>query len=191
MAILETLKHGPKPGTPGGSGGINYLKGMDEVMRNLNIELGKIKEGSVRGLVEAAAFIRRKTESSYPLTPVDLGNLRSSWFITTASKKKANDEWNKGFRKTKPGTKKVKDADLAANHTSVITAAQGELSALNTKDKQFVMMGYSANYAGFVHEFVGDVNWSRDNSGAKWLQSHVYRNSKKIVEIVRDNAKVK
>ena len=180
-----------KPGTPGASGGVNYLKGMDEVMKNLNIELGKIKEGSVRGLVMAAAFIRRQTESSYPLTPVDLGNLRSSFFITTASRKAANDQWNKGFRKSKPGTKKVKDENFAANHASVVTAAQGQLGTMNTKDKQFVMMGYSANYAGFVHEFVGDVNWSRPDSDAKWLQSHVYKNSKKIVEIVRDNAKVK
>lgn len=55
------------------------LRGMDQVMANLQVELTKIKKGSALGLVEAVAFIRVETESTPPLTPVDTGNLRSSW----------------------------------------------------------------------------------------------------------------
>jgi hypothetical protein len=48
-------------------------------MRNLNIELNKMRIGAAAGLVEAAEFIHSDTERTPPLTPVDTGNLRSSW----------------------------------------------------------------------------------------------------------------
>jgi hypothetical protein len=55
------------------------FRGMDRVMRNLNIELDKMKMGSAQGLLDAAEFIHADTERTPPLTPVDTGNLRSSW----------------------------------------------------------------------------------------------------------------
>jgi len=53
--------------------------GMDRVLRNLNAALTYIEVGSAAGLVEAAEFIHADTEKTPPLTPVDTGNLRSSW----------------------------------------------------------------------------------------------------------------
>lgn len=58
------------------------LKGIDNVMRNINKELLKMKAKSVPGMLEAAAFIRRDMEKVPPLIPVDSGNLRASWFTT-------------------------------------------------------------------------------------------------------------
>jgi len=43
------------------------------------MELDKMKRGSAQGLLDAVAFIHADTEKTPPLTPVDTGNLRSSW----------------------------------------------------------------------------------------------------------------
>ena len=184
----------PMPGRPGGSGGANYKKDLNVIMNNLNIELSKVKDASMRGLINAAIFIRNETETKAPATPVDLGNLRSSWFVTTAKKKEANDQWNKGFRSTPMGKKKVKNKSMASDHAAAITAAKGELAGMNSKEKEFMMMGYSAKYAGFVHEFVNpDINFKRKNpqAAAKWFQSHVYGNTQKIFNIVAATSKMK
>ena len=181
-----------RPGTPGASGGINYKKQLDVVMANLNKEIGKIKDASEKGMINAAIFIRNQTESTPPVTPVDLGNLRSSWFITTASKKVANDQWNKGFRKSNASGKKISNKDMASAHTAAISDAKGEIQRMNSNNKKFLMMGYSANYAGYVHEFVSpNINWKREGANAKWLQSHIYTNSQKIFQIIAETSKIR
>lgn len=58
------------------------LKGVDEVIRNLNKQLLKKKAMSLKGMILAAAFIRKDMEKTPPLIPVDTGNLRASWFTT-------------------------------------------------------------------------------------------------------------
>ena len=63
---------------------------LQNVMRNLNRELANLKVRSARGLVLAAAQVRGDTEASPPLTPVDLGNLRASWFVTVTRVKNAS-----------------------------------------------------------------------------------------------------
>lgn len=55
------------------------LRGMDQVMRNLQKELSKVRIGSAAGVIEAMEFIHAETERTPPVTPVDTGNLRSSW----------------------------------------------------------------------------------------------------------------
>jgi hypothetical protein len=82
---MERLGPSLRPGQRGASGGDSYLKGMDNVMSNLNKEIEGIKNRSMRGLIMAAAFIRQETEHTEPFTPVDFGNLRASWFVVTAS----------------------------------------------------------------------------------------------------------
>ena len=170
-------------GMTGASGGVNYMKGMEVVMANLNKEIEGIKVRSVSGLVKAAAFIRVQTESSPPLTPVDYGNLKASWFVTTATAIKVG----KGISKFRG----PKAAEIASNHETGTSQAMGEVATMTTKDKKFVMMGYSTNYAGFVHEYIGDVAFKRPGAEAKWLETHIKRNTKKIVEIVREDAQIK
>jgi hypothetical protein len=114
-------------------------------MRNLNVELDKMKRGSAQGLLDAAEFIHADTEKTPPLTPVDTGNLRSSW--TT-----------RFFRRNK---------------------------------KSVVIFGYSANYALYVHEMIGPVNWSRPNSGAKWFEYAIKRNYNRILALIAGRAKIK
>ena len=121
------------------------LQGMDRVMANLHKELNQMKRGSAQGLLDAVALIHADTERTPPLTPVDTGNLRSSW--TT-----------RFFRRDK---------------------------------KSVIIFGYSANYALYVHEMIGPVNWSRKNSGAKWFEYAIKRNFNRILAIIAGRAKIK
>ena len=48
-----------------------------------------------------------------------------------------------------------------------------------------VVFGFTANYAVYVHEMVGEqIKWSRAGSGPKFLESAVKRNSKEIVRLI-------
>ena len=58
-------------------------EGLPTVVRNLNKEINKIKNGSLRGLLRSSIIIRRAMDLDAPLIPVDTGNLRSSWFVVT------------------------------------------------------------------------------------------------------------
>ena len=120
------------------------IAGMDNVIRNLNREIDKMRTGSIIGLVEAVEFVHVDTEKTPPLTPVDTGNLRSSWSTRL-------------FR---------------------------------TKKRSYIMFGYTANYALYVHEFLGAINWSRPNSGAKWLQYAIYRNIPRIKYLISKGARI-
>ena len=57
------------------------LQGLDKVIHNLNKEIRGIKNRSMKGLLKAAIMLRYDMDTTPPLIPVDLGNLRSSWFI--------------------------------------------------------------------------------------------------------------
>lgn len=59
------------------------ILGIDKVMSNLRHELKQIEGRSLPGMIEAAGFIRRDMEDNDPKIPVDTGNLRASWFVTT------------------------------------------------------------------------------------------------------------
>jgi hypothetical protein len=121
------------------------LRGMDVVMRNLNLELDKMKWGSAAGLIEAAEFIHADTERTPPLTPLDTGNLRSSWST-------------RFFRRA---------------------------------GKSVIIFGYSANYALYVHEMIGPVQWTRKSSGPKWFEYAIKRNVNRVLHIIAGRAKIK
>ena len=57
------------------------LKGIEEVINNLNSKLSEIKEISMKGLLQSAVLIRRDMDITPPLIPVDTGNLRNSWTV--------------------------------------------------------------------------------------------------------------
>jgi len=60
--------------------------------------------------------------------------------------------------------------------------------------KVWIRCGFSAEYAAFVHEMIGTserpINWSRPGSGPKFFEAALKRNTKKIFEIIRDNAEI-
>ncbi len=176
---------------PGSSRGADYmrgftwgLKGEEVVMKNLNQQLEQITAKSMGGLIKAAAFIRRETEKTPPLTPVDLGNLRASWFVVSAERVAS------GMKKSAGAFKGRKATEIAANHNATIIEQTGNARDMSDKNKKFVIMGYSANYAGFVHEMIG-ATFHRPGSDYKWLERHIKSNTSKIVQIVKDNVQIK
>ena len=116
------------------------VHGISNLINNLNSEARKIEKSTERGLLNAANLLRRSMEAKYPKTPVDTGNLRSSWTVQPVSS---------------PTSKKIR-------------------------------MGYTANYAFFVHEMVGGdfdagVNWSRPGSGPKWFSVAIDRETDAMI----------
>jgi len=126
------------------------LRGIDVVERNLNKEIRAIEGRTMKGLLEAAAFVRADMDKTPPLIPVDTGDLRSSWFVVPS--------------------KMIRF--------------------------KAVMMGFSANYAVFVHEMLDEIyekkiNWKRKGSGPKFFEASLKRNTLKILAIIRKNAKIR
>jgi hypothetical protein len=180
----------------------NQVEGLREVMINLNAEIAKIKGANIRGLMNAVAYIRNETETHAPLTPVDYGNLQSSWFAVTYHGKMANDKWNKGFRDNPDA--KVQASKLAAAHNDAMAEAKAEAVAKHAMGRDTIIFGYSANYAVYVHEMMG-ANFNPDRkkgkkkgfrsrrpgAGAKWLQDAIYRNRDTILKIIAETSQIK
>jgi hypothetical protein len=164
-----------------------HVRGFEEVIKNLQFEINQIKGASEKGLIKAGIEIRLDTERTAPITPLDYGNLRSSWFITSAKRTAGRDKWNKGFKSTRKGSKrKVDAAKMAADHSNTISESKAKLASLLGMGQIGVTMGYSAFYAVYVHENM-NAKFKRQQpaaSGPKWFQSAVYRNKDKIVQVI-------
>lgn len=163
------------------------LKGIEEVTANINKELKKIKGKSIDGFLEVAVMIREDMENTPPLIPVDTGNLRASWFTTVNIKPMVIN--SAPFFKGK--TNKV--AEMTAEHAVISQACQ---SAVKTSKDPAMAIGFTANYAGYVHEMMGSkkgnkINWKRPNSGPKFFEAALRRNEKKIIQTIQKYATIK
>ena len=166
------------------------IKGMDIVLSNLNKEIVKMKAGAGVGLIEAAILIRRDMDKSFPKIPIDLGNLRASWFTVTGYGVGA------GSRGGTAGTFTGKDAGKhSAERASAVSEGRGVASAYKGL---MLMMGFSANYATFVHENVGAKFFGRGGkkpgrpgSGAKFFEASLKKNKQAILQIIGNNARIK
>jgi hypothetical protein len=170
-------------GRLGSSGGDSYLTGLRQVEANLNLALEDIQISGIRGLVLAAALIRHQTEHKSPKTPRKYGNLIASWLVVTAE----TTHVGKGTaRFTGPDA-----AVLISEHQEAIAQFQAEVKALTKKTKKFVIFGYSANYAGFIHEMIGAdaSNFTRKGSNIKWFETHLKANSNVILKLIGTNIK--
>jgi hypothetical protein len=155
------------------------LIGIDRVMANLNKEMQQIKGRSIQGLIAAGAYVRRDMDKVSPRVPVDTRNLDHSFFMTTAlkSEKVMSDEGR--FVGERAG-------ELSSGHSAAKMAAQAVARGAR---QPLMIMGFSANYAAKVHET--DRPYKRPGSGAKFFESALDRNTKKIIEIIGNYAKVK
>lgn len=167
---------------------VTGIKGMDVVMSNLHKEIIKIKGRSLKGLIESAMIVRRDMEYTAPSIPVDTGNLRQSWFITSAK----GAEVGTGA----PSFREENAAEMAAEHSSTISETQSLVAAASVRGPA-LMMGFSANYAMWVHEMVG-ANFKQPKkeakkapAGAKFFEASLKRNKELILETIRINAQIK
>ena len=175
-------------GIPGSVNPNTRIKGFDVVLSNLNKEIQAIQGRTIQGLIRAAIVIRRDMDRTPPLIPVTLGNLRASWYIVTI----------KGLYTPAPSFKLEEGdhklsakqyAELQESYSSAISEAQGMVAG-STKNNPFLVMGFGANYALWVHEMLGDIDWNRTNSGPKFFEAAVKRNKDKILQIIADNIKI-
>jgi len=146
------------------------LIGVDNVMKNLNKKLSKIKIKSTAGLIEAAIVIRRDMDMTPPLIPVDFGNLRASWFITSGT-----------VTKSAPQFKGDDSSKLTADHSSIVSEAASKAKAI---PRPLVIMGFSAGYSRAVENMDNFKDPHRPNSGPKFFLSSIKRNAGKVTKIV-------
>lgn len=141
--------------------GTQGIQGLDTVMSNLNKEIEKIQGASIKGIREAIKLIHDDMDKTPPLIPEDTGALKKSW-------------------KTQP---------------------------IRMPGIKGVLFGFFAEYALWVHEMIGAdfkstrkrygpgegkgrVYTPRPGAGAKFFESSIKRNKDKILDIIRQNAKI-
>jgi hypothetical protein len=161
-------KAGKKKGPTG-------FMGLEKLMANLSKEIKGIKGRTMKGYIEVAILIRRSVETSAPVVPVDWGNLRNSWFTTT------------GKAESSGSFKGPKSGELSTRHDTVKSKYGTEAE----KDSEPMMiLGFSANYASFVHENM-EAHYRRPGSGPKFLENSIEHNKQKILYLLKKNAEIK
>ena len=167
----------------------NTIQGFKKVIDNLNKEVKKIKGRTLKGLIEGAIIIRRDMEVTPPVIPIDLGNLRASWFTVTAQSEQGGA----------PEFKGVEAARLSSGHDVAVSEAKA--LAQTIKDP-VVVMGFSANYAMAVHENVdadftsprkrrGKIITRRSGAGAKFFEKSLQRNTDAVLQVIAKNAQIR
>lgn len=165
------------------------LESFQKVIANLQRETSKIKKNALKGATLGMIEIMNDTEKTYPKTPRDTGNLRSSRFIIHSMGKMdiraGIEQGNKAVFKNKRGDA----AELKQNHKSMISSVKKEVE----KSKNpMVVGGFSAYYAAPVHEKIDeDVNWKGDQTGPKFLEYSIKRNKRKVLDIMKKEAKIR
>lgn len=152
------------------------LKGVKEVMRNLNNAIQEIEGASMEGLIRAAIIIRRDMEDTPPKIPVDYGNLRAGCFIVTA---RGAEPQLGSFQGPEAGKR-------SAEYNQVTSMAR---SILSMEQQPSVGIGFSANYAVFVHENL-QASFKRRGAGPRFFQTALERNYNTILDTVRKHAKI-
>lgn len=157
---------------------ITDIKGLENIMSNLNKEIEKIKNRSLTGLIKAARVVRDDMDFTPPLIPIDLGNLRKSWFIVTS---------NKAIICGRSPTFVGNDADkIKDGHTQALQEAKG----VEYGQGPYVVFGFGAPYALYVHEMI-EAKFQRHGAGALFLSNAMARNSKRIFNIIAKEVKIK
>ena len=157
------------------------LKGLDKVLKNLTQEATKIEGRSLKGLIRGAIIIQRSTLKDPPTTPIEEGNLRAGFFIVTY----------KGALKegASPNFKGEGAAQAINSHSDTLASAAAEIGA---SSYPALMLGYSADYAAWVHEMVGEmINWTKEGSGAKWFEASIKKTTGEVLVVIAEEAKIK
>jgi len=117
---------------------MNELQGLNEVLRRLNKTIDDIELHTKEGLTEAALVVKA---DSVRKTPIDYGNLRSSAFIMVTDKPADN---------TSPSFKGPEAGQAQADHSRGLSEGRGIVN--KGKHIYNAIVGYTANYAFWVHE---------------------------------------
>lgn len=158
------------------------LKGITEIVQNINKALEDIENKSTAGMIEGCIIVRRDMEKTPPRIPIDKGNLRASFFIV--SSRTSGDK--------APGKKP--DGEVGAEHPVIVGIAQ---SLLQVEKNPVVAMGFTANYAIYVHENLeadferpikigGKLKKRRPGAGPKFFEASLKRNQQEIINAIKN-----
>ena len=163
------------------------LKGVSEVLKNLNKAISDIENKTKAGLTEACLVVK---VDSVKGTPIDLGNLRSSAFIMVTDSTADNSSPN--FTGKDAG-------EMQSNHSKALNEGKGITRTV--KNKFVGIIAYTANYAFWVHEMPmihkGEPRailknrgnfW--DGGGNKFLEKSLLKNKERISRILQKWAKI-
>jgi hypothetical protein len=152
------------------------ITGLEKVTKALHQKVRDLEKANVKGFVKSIILIRNELEKTTPMVPLDLGNLRASFYSVTAA----------GMGKTLQEFVGEDGERMKIDHSKA--KMEGAATVLAYKG-QIAVMGFSANYAWWVHENIGNVNWSKEGSGAKFFSKALDRNETKILDIIAEEAK--
>lgn len=151
------------------------LEGLSTVLSNLNKAIEEQRLNTKAGLTEAALVIKRDSVKG---TPIDLGNLRNSAFIMVTDEEADNQ--SPRFTGTDAG-------EMGDQHSRALEEGRGIVSKGRFRFNAIV--GYTANYALWVHEMPAHYNF---NSGSnKFLQKALLKNRERIKKILIKWATIK
>jgi hypothetical protein len=150
------------------------LEGTDEVLKNLNSAIKRIKKRSMKGLLKATILIRRDMDKTPPLIPVDLGNLRASSFIVAGTGKVRSEGSFSG----------PYSAEFLADHSQAMASASARVSG-----KLMTGIGFSARYAKLV-ESDTTTRRQRPGSGGGFFEGALQRNAPFVIEVIKKEAKI-
>ena len=156
------------------------IKGIRRFERNLQAALHGFETVSYEALSEAAEIVKKDTDATNPLVPVDSGDLRRSFFIAH----------KKGVRYAESSFSGRNAEKLSSERASRI---EKEVSRSRESEPPLVVLGYTAFYALPLHENLETKYWTRRGSGAKWFQYALTRNIgrmvNKIGQVMKRNEK--
>ncbi|MHA1809368.1 MAG: hypothetical protein ACTSYH_03545 [Candidatus Heimdallarchaeaceae archaeon] len=167
------------------------VRGLEEVTRNLSEEIKKISKRTQAGITEAALMIR---EESQKLVPMDFGNLENSAYTVWPTGESSLGSF------TDTPERPNRASEMKTRHSNVIS---GDKQLVMGSKDPVAIIGYSAVYALATHENIrAGKTGGTSLSGAKYphwatvgewkfLENAVKNNVSRILDIVRNNAKVK
>ncbi len=153
--------------------GMKKIKGLPEVLKNLNKAIKAQRGATKAGLTEAGLVIKADSVKN---TPIDLGNLRGSAFVMVT-----------GLSVDDSGSFSGEDvSELTASYNTAIM--EGKAIVGNSQTNLKGIVGYGAYYALFVHEMPSSYNF---NSGSnKFLEKAMLKNKDRVLKIIAKHTKV-
>lgn len=151
---------------------VSGMMGIAKINANINKAIAEAKRASMAGLIRGANIVQNAMDKESPTVPVDVRNLQHSFFTTTPL---GNVGGGGGF--------KGDDASKLASQHSAIQAQQKTI--VSASYNPMLSMGFSANYAAFVHEMPDGTTWKKSGSGAKFFEKALEGNKAKILQAIR------
>lgn len=169
------------------------IRGLEQVIANLNKMRDQFKQNSLKALIRAQIPVRRDMDKVPPKIPVDLGNLRASYFVVTG---KAGVHGGKNVTGASPSFKAKVGERVSRGHPAVMEETK---TLATSKGYPTIGFGFSAYYAWYVHEMVDaggpygtflperTIHWTRPGSGPKYFQAALNNNKGKMLKIIEEN----